>query len=329
MPASADSTIMRACHEVLAASQHRDLPNDPLPALEDTVAQWVAPRFDAEQYFWLVRSGEQIVGACQLELPLFDNAHLAQIAPWVNPRARRQGFGAALARQAVAAAEKQGRRVAHMTPAEGTDAAAVADRWGLVQLQLTARSLLRVSEADFALIDAELAKGRAGYRLVPWLGEIPEDLLEQYANAKRAMGDAPTGKLDLVEPSQWTPKKVREQEKTFGAMQEFRGVAAIAESSKQVVGLTEVRISHWTPARAWQEDTSVVREHRGRGLGIWLKSAMLRWLRDQRPDVQEIQTWNADENYHMRSINDRLGFRVDLIEQERQAPVSALLERLS
>ena len=61
------------------------------------------------------------------------------------------------------------------------------------------------------------------------------------------------------------------------------------------------------PAEAFQEDTSVVRAHRGHRLGLLMKAAMLRWVGDERPEVGAIDTWNDATNHHMIAINERLG----------------------
>ena len=64
-----------------------------------------------------------------------------------------------------------------------------------------------------------------------------------------------------------------------------------------------------------QDDTFVLSGHRGRGLGLVLKTAVLRMLAD-RPGRRRIHTWNALDNAPMRRINAALGFR----------PVEVLLE---
>lgn len=56
--------------------------------------------------------------------------------------------------------------------------------------------------------------------------------------------------------------------------------------------------------------TLIRRDHRGHGLGLAVKQAVLAELRRSHPRVQRIHTWNADENQHMPAINEALGFRV-------------------
>lgn len=60
---------------------------------------------------------------------------------------------------------------------------------------------------------------------------------------------------------------------------------------------------------AYQNETLVHGEHRGRRLGLLAKALNLQALMVFRPDVQRIHTWNAGENRHMLAINDEMGFR--------------------
>ena len=63
------------------------------------------------------------------------------------------------------------------------------------------------------------------------------------------------------------------------------------------------------PWLAEQHDTSVVRAHRGHRLGLLLKLEMLRWLAEDEPRLETIDTWNAESNDHMVAINEALGYR--------------------
>jgi len=65
-----------------------------------------------------------------------------------------------------------------------------------------------------------------------------------------------------------------------------------------------------TPGYAWQGDTSVARAHRGHRLGLLLKLDMLRWLREEEPQLRTIDTGNAASNSYMISINELLGYRI-------------------
>ena len=58
-----------------------------------------------------------------------------------------------------------------------------------------------------------------------------------------------------------------------------------------------------------QDDTLVMPDHRGRGLGMALKVAVLELLAAEHPERRVIHTWNAVENTFMQRINRDLGFR--------------------
>ena len=49
--------------------------------------------------------------------------------------------------------------------------------------------------------------------------------------------------------------------------------------------------------------------HRGHGLGLWLKAAMVRRLPAEHPAFTEVETDNAEDNVHMLAVNRALGFR--------------------
>ena len=68
----------------------------------------------------------------------------------------------------------------------------------------------------------------------------------------------------------------------------------------------------------YQGDTLVLREHRGHGLGMLTKIAVLDALATVRPDAERIHTWNAQENAHMLAINVALGFRQTSVDAEWQ-----------
>ena len=59
----------------------------------------------------------------------------------------------------------------------------------------------------------------------------------------------------------------------------------------------------------WQQGTAVTRAHRGHGLGLWMKAAMLQRILNERPRALYVRTNNANVNTQMLSINTQLGFR--------------------
>jgi GNAT superfamily N-acetyltransferase len=70
-----------------------------------------------------------------------------------------------------------------------------------------------------------------------------------------------------------------------------------------------------------QDDTLVMPDHRGHGLGTALKVAVLRILAADHPERRIVHTWNALENTPMQRINRELGFRPVERELEMQRQI--------
>ncbi|MEK8227262.1 hypothetical protein NKG05_16005 [Oerskovia sp. M15] len=100
---------------------------------------------------------------------------------------------------------------------------------------------------------------------------------------------------------------------------------AVAEHvpSGRLVGFSMVAYPHDRPEVVFQEDTLVLTEHRGHQLGLLVKIAVLDELARVRPSSRRIHTWNAQENRHMLSINEALGFEVASVDAEWQLKLEA------
>ncbi|MBP3042784.1 GNAT family N-acetyltransferase [Arthrobacter jiangjiafuii] len=279
------------------------------------------------------RSGDEILGLATLSLPLTDNTHSALVNVVVAPQARRMGLGSRLYAAAEQAAAADGRRTilgetdhpapegtaagAAVRPKSGTGAipsdaaAAFAQARGFGLEQVERISLLELADAAVGqeTLDAAVAAAGAGYGLEFWRGPCPEDLVDAYAQLRKKMStDAPLAGLDLEE-EQWDAARVRETERKALEMDAEVLVSVVRHlSSGQLVGHTVLMVFNANPAVAFQDDTLVLREHRGNRLGMLLKAANLVRLHQELPEAARVWTWNAAENGYMLSINDRLGF---------------------
>ncbi len=150
----------------------------------------------------------------------------------------------------------------------------------------------------------------ADYELLSWNTVVPEEHLEAYTDLVHVMNTAPTENLD-IEDFILTPEQLRHYE----ASNKARGVrwwaqVACHRDSGEMAGYTELFWLPHNPLLLDQGGTGVVAEHRGKGLGRWLKAANLEAARRDVPDVTSIRTGNAGSNRPMLSINGEMGFRV-------------------
>ena len=264
---------------------------------------------------WLARDGEQVVGYVVLDLPWRDNTDTAHLRGAVHPDARRRGAGRALLEQAVSAARWAGRTRIYSGAYEGTDGVPALQALGLSSdgLGVNAIRRLDVHGAPDGLWDRlydEALTRAADYELTHQVGPTPNDMLDDMVTLHEAITDAPLDDPDL-EDDVWDADRVRSYDQAMaGRRQSVYRVMARQRGGGEWAGMSMLCVDEFLPTVAFQEDTSVVRAHRGHRLGLLMKADMLRWVSHQRPEVSATDTWNATTNHHMIAVNERLGATV-------------------
>ena len=262
---------------------------------------------------FVVVAGKDDVGVASLSYPVLDNLDLAWLGAVIHPYARRRGFGTAAYDELVALAADMGRTKLGTDgwDHERTRGFAAARGWEQKSIAVNRRQHLRELEPGLAerLYDESVAHA-GDYELERIEGRSPAELLEALAVATAAINDAPLDDLE-IEDEDFTADRVAAYENTelMSGHRLYR-VIARHRASGDVAGLTVVTVDSENPAWGEQADTSVVRAHRGHRLGLLLKADMLRWLADKEPQLETLDTWNAESNDHMVGVNQRLGYRV-------------------
>jgi hypothetical protein len=140
------------------------------------------------------------------------------------------------------------------------------------------------------------------------LGASDDALLAELTPLFAAMNDAPIGDLD-VEPNACDVSSIRAYEEAMTARDHtMYRVLARRRSDGCWAGHTIALVDRQAPQWTGQEDTSVLTDHRGHRLGLAMKADLLAWLAETEPQLQWIQTWNAETNRHMLAVNETLGF---------------------
>jgi GNAT superfamily N-acetyltransferase len=128
------------------------------------------------------------------------------------------------------------------------------------------------------------------------------------AHLTHVMNTAPFDDLEH-EDQVFTPELVLAfQEATRDRGVTTRTLVARHDPTGELAGFTELHVSRWDDTRGWQGDTGVDPAHRNRGLGRWLKAAMVLDALRTWPDLERIETGNAGSNDAMLAINVEMGF---------------------
>lgn len=276
------------------------------------------PNYDRRGYgAW---RGAECVGTALIDLPRRDNTHLAEIEIGVPPHARHRGVGRALFERLRAVAADEGRSVlAAEVNAAGTGThtltASPGGRFalacGFVPKHAELRLVLDVPVPRDRLTELEAkARQHAGQcSVVGWIGIPPLEVLEPFAQMHTLMdADVPIGELSR-EPVVYDAERIlriqqRLIEQGYGLV-----TTLIRDEREQPAGYTTMFVMGGPNREVLQDNTFVLRTHRGRGLGTLAKLANLRLLAEHYPQARHVHTWTAQGNDTMRAVNDRIGFR--------------------
>jgi len=254
--------------------------------------------------FWLAHDGVRLIGYAALTLNRFENLDGAKILGAVHPEHQRRGVGRLLLEAAESATDRPRLRA----PA-GDQTAGMEALPHLGYAPGFAHEVRRVSVREEQPRDlVAAAEAAAGdYELERFAGPAPESLLGDLVPLREAINDSPgEGEFEA-----YSVERIRGYERSLaGRRQTPYTIVARHRASGDPAGITMLCVHELRPTIAAQEDTSVLAPHRGHRLGLWMKLAMLDWLRAERPDVESADTWNAGGNAPMIAINDALGCRL-------------------
>ncbi|MFJ8647750.1 GNAT family N-acetyltransferase [Streptomyces sp. NPDC093546] len=315
-----------AWHRVVAASTAHDLPGVPTPDPGQIHAQLTRPALGSHRLTWLATGADGIpVGVAGLRVFTSPGQeHLAELELHVDPAHRRLGTGSLLLSAVVAACRTENRRslIAAAAAAADSPGEEFSERHGFRRALTLDHLVLRLDEPAVADLPRITEAEHPGYRLTGWTGTVPDDLADAFAEAKNAMNDMPVGDLDYGSVA-WDADRVRAMAKVVADRGDTLLTIAAVHDDGTMAGYTEILLPQGSGPRAQQYDTAVVPAHRGHGLGLWVKAAMVCRLRAEHPGVVEIETDNADDNVHMLAVNRALGFRSYRRTRELQLDVSA------
>lgn len=334
LPARADAADAGEFHELARVRNavYRELtgrdeqdrsPAELLPLLRS--------RTERTTYVWTVQQEGEVVGRAVVDVPHDAGSRVVIATIELLPRVWGQGIGTAVLPHVEAIAREHGRSVIqNWTEQQASEGPRIdaPTGFGSVPRDHVARFLqnngfgleqvYRVShlalsddvDTRVGVLLAEAREAASDYRVVHWTSPTPADRIDDYAWLKSRMStDAPSAGLDADE-EKWDAQRVTEMEERVAQMGEtLLIVAAEHIGTGRLSAFTELGIGADHSATTHQNDTLVLKEHRGHRLGMLLKCEALRLWRELMPTSGLVITYNAEENRPMLSINEAIGFQ--------------------
>lgn len=316
-PRTAGADFWTRYHELRRLRHAEMWPDDPLKPDEVVTVHMTHPdSFDLREYFEMSQdgvmvtwfSGETVTPAN----PEYEtNKHLYWADAYVRREHRRRGVATRWLQVLARQMDEHGCTVVGITAAHA-DAHAFL-RWLGADAKLEELdSRLDLTAVDWALMERWVSDGQErspGTRLEIYDGGVPTEALEDFAAQRSIMlNTIPVDDLDIGKIVV-TPEKVREWQEKARLMGIVEHNVLTREPDGTVSGMTDVE---WTPygrSLIQQQFTGVLPAARGRGIGKWIKAAMLLHLRKLYPDAKWISTENANSNAPMLKINRAMGFK--------------------
>lgn len=235
-------------------------------------------------------------------------SHLAELEGAVHPAERRQGVGTALLDAAVGSARADGRRSVVAQAEQGSPGDAFLAARGFRPVLTLTYARLDLATIDPGHFTRILDTPRPGYHLTSWTGVVPDELARSYAASRRAMDDMPMGDTGYGTVVWDVERVVAAAEAVARRGDSLYTVAAVRTSSGTVVGFSELVLPGDGRGEGQHYGTAVLPEHRGHGLGLWMKAEAVLHAHGRAPGLA-LLTDTAEENAPMRRVNDALGYR--------------------
>lgn len=314
---SAGPDFWKRYHAFRRLRQQESRPEDALRP-DDLEERWLkrASPFDFRYRYEVVEDGKMkgLVSGLTAKPgnPAYDsNKHLFWADLYVRPDARRKGVASSMLPVLLELMD------AHECTVLGIGTEHPAGHAFLESVGAEARftgaeNRLRLADVDWPTVERWVAEGpkRSPHtKLEIYDGPLPEAMWDDFApQLTILLNTVPFEDLDHG-AEVVTPDHMRDFYERLKIAEERLHTMITREPNGTISAVTDTTWAPYQPTIVDQRFTGVRPEARGRGLGKWIKAAMLLHLRDIYPEAEWVTTANAGSNAPMLAINKQLGFK--------------------
>jgi mycothiol synthase len=335
-PLRADRPFWRRYHVLRRARQAELRPDDPVEPDEITEARMKKPNpFDESHYFEI--SDDDVMlswftaeNATPRNPEYETNKHLLWGDVFVMPDRRRQGVATRWLPTIAHLMDDHRATVLGMT-ASCAEAHAFLKWLGATPKLTEVESRLKLAEVDLDMMRGWVDEGQRRSpetRLEIYDHRLPEELLEKFAQERtKLLNTMPFENLDIGDIIV-TPERIHDEYDRMAATGEVTHDVITWEPDGSISAMTDVTWGKHRRTLIEQQFTGVRPDARGRGLGKWIKAAMVLHIRELYPDAEWIATGNAGSNAAMLKINRAMGFKPYREHVDYQVGRDVLQERI-
>ncbi|MFY8052639.1 MAG: GNAT family N-acetyltransferase, partial [Armatimonadaceae bacterium] len=275
-PGDVTDAVLRELHGILCVLEHERLPDDPPPSFDVFQTGFCSAHPMMANRHWLIRSaGGVAIGRIDYStLRSEENQHLVQLRIGILPEHRGQGIAKRALPMLIDLARGESRTVI-MARTYSTVPSGFAFMKQLGAEASLTEECVQVCIADIpsALLEKHLSNTPNGYKLQIWRNVYPECHLNDAVTLHGLVNEVPRGSLDVSDLTT-SPEQLRDEEAAYALRGIKRWTFAVEHvASGAFVGFSEVFQSAGKPHVLQQGITAIGKDHRGHGLGWWVKLA--------------------------------------------------------
>ena len=316
-PRTADREFWMRYHAFRRVRQRESRPDEPVKgdAEEEALLKRADP-FTSHERFEVERDGAMagwLEGSTVTpRSPEYETSkHLYDADVYVLAEHRRQGVGTAFLPVVVDLMLRHGSTTVGFWAEEESGHEFM--NWIRAQPKMSSiESRLKLSEVDWPMLERWVAEGQArspDTKLEIYDGPVPEPMRADYApQLSSILNTIPWENLDHGEII-ITPETMREWYARMEVTGDVQHTVMTREPDGVISGVTDIIWAPYHRTIIHQQFTGVRPDARGRGLGKWIKAAMVLHLRPLYPDAEWVSTDNAGSNVPMLKINRAMGFK--------------------